>query len=212
MIEIVLGVVLSLGVGVALAVVYLLVKPVEVVKEMPAPDKVEEGMVYYLPGEMDSGKARQIWRKQQLFIEGQSVALNEDELNAWIAANNPQPPPDKDKKKNSDESLTPSQINFHLHENVMQIGFPATINLIGFPVQLIVQARGGFDRRGDAFVFAPDEFYIGSLPTHRLPVLTSILMKKILGTQQMPENLTAAWKKLQGVKVASSQLVLTMPK
>ncbi|MDE3084713.1 MAG: hypothetical protein KGJ37_05775, partial [Verrucomicrobiota bacterium] len=69
-----------------------------------------------------------------------------------------------------------------------------------------------FDRRGDEFVFEPSELYIGSLPVHRLPVLPGLLMKKILSSQQIPENLTAAWKKLRDVKITGDQLMLSLAK
>ncbi len=64
--EVVLGALLSLSLGVVLAGLYLVFKPVSVVNQLPTADKREEGMVYYVQGEKGAGRGGQLLRKQQL--------------------------------------------------------------------------------------------------------------------------------------------------
>ncbi|HTQ31980.1 MAG TPA: hypothetical protein VMI53_12285 [Opitutaceae bacterium] len=206
--EVVLGAILSFAVGVVLAALYLIFKPVEVVKQLPPADKQVEGMVYYVQGTENPAKGQQLLRKQQLFIEGSSVNFTEDELNTWMAATSGPP---KKPAPDATASLT-TELNFRIRNGVLQIGFPCTLNLLGISESVIIQMKGGFRKEGDAFVYEPKELYIGSLPAQRLPVLPGLLMKKIYSAQQLPEELVTAWKKLADVTIEDSTLKLTMPK
>ena len=98
MLEVFLGALLSLLLGAVLAVAYLIVEPVEVgtpqTKDEPA------GPVTYVKGAQDLDHGKQWLRKKQLFTEGVSVEVNEDELNSWITAGTtPEPPKAADAKK-----------------------------------------------------------------------------------------------------------------
>ena len=55
--EVLLGVVLSLILGAALAFAYLVLKPVAIAKEMPK-ERIA-GMVYYIEGTKDSDRGKQ---------------------------------------------------------------------------------------------------------------------------------------------------------
>ena len=79
--EVALGAVLGLVAGVALAVVYLVFKPVEAVKETPK--EPVKGVVYHLPGRTDGAKARAWQAKVAAFNAGGTVVATEEELNAW---------------------------------------------------------------------------------------------------------------------------------
>lgn len=206
--EVVLGAILSFAVGVILAALYLIFKPVTVVNQLPPASKRIEGMVYYVQGTKNPAKGQQLLRKRQLFIEGSSIDLTEDELNTWMAASGGEP-----KKPASDAaaSLT-TALNFRIRKGVLQIGVPFTLNLLGMTESVIVQMKGNFQKENGEFVYAPTEFYIGSLPAQRLPLLPNLLLDKIYSNQQLPEELVAAWKKLKNVTVEDSTLKLTMPK
>ena len=92
LVEVILGAVLSLLLGSAVALVFLAVQPVQV----GAPETKDQavGPVTYIMGTNDGDRGKQWLRKKQLFTEGTSVEVNEDELNAWITAGTaPEPPP-----------------------------------------------------------------------------------------------------------------------
>jgi len=208
LLEVVLGAILSLAVGVVLAALYLILKPVKAVNELPPPDKQVQDMVYYVQGAKSYGQ-NQVLRKRQLFVEGSSIELTEDELNAWMGANSPPPP----KKPASDNTVSlTAELNFRIRDGMMQIGLPCTLNMLGMTESVIIQMKGGFRKEGDTFVYEPSELYIGSLPAQRLPVLPVLLLKKIYAAEQLPDDLVAAWKKLENVTIEGNTLKLTMPK
>ncbi|MGA3006940.1 MAG: hypothetical protein ABSE59_03515 [Opitutaceae bacterium] len=225
--EVTLGALLSLILGVALAALYLTFKPVSVVNKLPDPNKREEGMVYYLQGGKDVGKDRLLLRKQQLFVEGNSITLTEDELNAWLGSNNPtpkkpeaEPPPEGGDAKPAPKTplFTPNELNFRIltedGKGVLQIGYPCTLDMIGLDGAVIVQMRGDFRKAGDIFVYEPTTFLIGSLPAQRIPALAAFVLQKIYAAQQLPDEaeLLAAWKKLENVTIEGNSLRLTMAK
>lgn len=203
--EVILGAVLSLLLGVVLAAVYLVLKPVATVKELPKEPAAD--VVYYIEGTRDLTKSRQAAAKQKAFVQGGSVVLNEDELNTLLGvtpkAADPAAAP-------AEKTITPGTPNFRIRDNVLQIGVPVQIKVAGFAQNVIVQARGGFAQHGDTWVFDPTEFYVGSCPLQRLPAAEGFLMKQIMGGATIPEDLTAAWKRLTGVAVEDATLRLTV--
>jgi hypothetical protein len=217
--EVVLGASLSLSLGVALALGYLLLKPAWSGKDLP---RAPSGTIFYVEGSRDSNYSRQWQRKRQLFAEGNSVALNEDELNAWMMAVTMPPEPERPVAgaKFSQVAAPPStgffQLNtpnFRIRDGVLQVGSKGALNfeLLGLKRQVILQAAGKFEKGDGGFVLVPDRFYIGSFPLHRLPGLSSQVLGVILNRMQIPEDLKAAWKKLANVTVEGSTLKLTMP-
>jgi hypothetical protein len=206
-IEVVFGALLSLILGVLLAGVYLVIKPVSVVNQLPALNKREEGMVYYVQGAKGTGQGGQLLRKQQLFLEGRSVVLTEDELNTWMASSNGAP-----KKPTDPKTAAANELNFHLSKGVLQIGIPYTVELLGLSGSVIIQAQGTFAKEGDEFVYEPSTILIGSFPAQRIPSLMALLKKKIYAAHELPDDLSAAWKKLESVSIEDNALRLTMPK
>src|ERR1035441_35254 len=122
-VEVLLGAVLSLALGVVLAALSLVFKPVSVVNQLPTADKREAGMVYYVQGAKGAGKGGQLLRKQQLFLEGRSVALTEDELNTWMASSNSAP-----KKPADPKAPTANELNFRISRGALQDGLPYTVD------------------------------------------------------------------------------------
>jgi hypothetical protein len=206
-VEVIFGAVLSLALGVVLAGLYLVFKPVSVVDKLPAADKREVGMVYYVQGEKGSGQGGQLLRKQQLFLEGRSVVLNEYELNTWMASSNTAP-----KKPADPKAPAANELNFRISKDTLQIGLPYTVDLLGLSGAVIIQMQGTFAKEGDEFVYEPSTIYIGSLPAQRIPILLTLLKKKFYSAQELPDDLSAAWKKLANVSIEGSLLRLTMPK
>ena len=219
MTEVVLGVVLSLILGAAVAFAYLVLKPVAVVKEMPK-ERVA-GTVYYHEGGKDANRGKQWMRKKQLFLAGSSVELNEDELNTWITAGTAGSSEKGAPAAKSGKSLPapPGPMlqldvpNFRINGGTLQIGTKGTLNLeiFGLRRPLIVQAFGRFVKRGSAFVFAADQFYVGSFPMHKLFSVNDPVLDHLIGSQKVPEDIAEAWKKLADVSIEGSTLKLSMP-
>jgi len=84
--EVTLGLLLSIALGAGLAVLFLIFKPAEVVAEMPKEDERKPGVVYYVAGTADAGKAKLWMRKHQALVDGTpgEIAFTEDDLNVWF--------------------------------------------------------------------------------------------------------------------------------
>jgi hypothetical protein len=207
-VEVLLGAVLCLALGVVMAGLYLVFKPVAVVDKLPTADKREAGMVYYVQGSKGSSEVGQLLRKQQLFLEGRSVVLNEYELNTWMASSS-----NSTSKKPADpKAPAANELNFCIRKGMLQIGIPYVVDLFGLSGSVIIQMQGTFAKEGDTFVYEPSTVYIGSLPVERIPILLTLLKKKIYSAQELPDDLAAAWKKLEDVSIEGGLLQLTMPK
>lgn len=207
--EVVVGVALSFVVGALLAAAWLVLKPVAKVNALPKDPAA--GTVYYLPGATNAAKGQQWLRKRQLFAEGSSVVLTEDELNAWVAGS--KTAADKPPAGGAGASaplIAAGAPNFRIRDGVFQIALPCTLNALGFSQAVLVQAMGGFVQEGGEFVFQPAKFYVGSCPLQDLPG-ASLLFRRFAALQEVPPEVAEAWKKLAGVSVEGDLLRLTMP-
>jgi hypothetical protein len=171
--------------------------------------------------------------KRRALAEGGSVSIAEDEINALITpapAPRPAPKPPAAEKAKPVENKNPQgpkppeppaapamdavvmgPPNFRLRDGEMQVGVPVTLNFLGPDQRVIVQARGGFAKRGAVFVFEPTTISVGSLVVSGLPFVSAFVKEKISGAQAIPEDLAAAWPKLASVSVESNALKLRMP-
>jgi hypothetical protein len=244
--EIFFGAVLSLLLGAVVAVVYLVVQPVQVGKAAAKGESAS--VVTYTKGTQDGNRGKQWLRKKQLFTEKSSVEVNEDELNAWITAGTateapkaapakkpeqavPGKKPDQAAaakkpdqaapgKKPDDAPPAPPQglivlgtPNFHIAKGVFQVGCEAEVNLdiVGLKASLIMQTTGRFAKTAEGIAFVPDELYIGCCPLHKLPGVARFVFGHVFANEKIPEDITAAWKKLADVSVQGDSLKLTMP-
>jgi hypothetical protein len=211
--EVIVGAVLSLVLGVVLGAVLLILKPVVVAKEVPK--EPAPGAVYYVEGSRDASKARQVLAKRKAFVDGQSVRVTEEEVNTLADAS----AANKAAAKPGDKAapapaptgmIAPGTPNVRIRNGVMQVGVPVTVSVFGFDQKLIVQARGGFAKEGETFVFEPNEVYLGSCPVQRLPFLNSLIRKKVLAAQSIPEDIATAWSKLSNVTIEGNAVNLAM--
>lgn len=210
MIEITLGALLSVLLGVVLSVVWLVLKPVETVREIP--DEPVPGKVYYVEGRAGSTSAREWMAKWQRFAAGGSVTLDEGDLNTAYRAKAAEA--EKAKKyetKAEPGMITPGQLNSRISDGQLQIGAPVELSVTGFQKKLQVFAQGGFERSGDHFVYAPDKFYVGSLRVEKIPVVGGLIVDRLLAAMHPSEDVAAAWNRLGDVKLEGSQLQLVMP-
>jgi hypothetical protein len=219
--EVLIGAALSLILGAVVAAASLMATPVKIVRSVP--QVPEEKAVYYAEGTKEAERGKQWLRKKQLFLEGSTVSLNEDELNAWISAEigtSSAPVQPVGERKTAQAAQAPAapliQVgtpNFRVRQGVMQVGCRATLNLDWFAlsVPLIAQASGRFERRDGQFVLVADQCYVGSFPVHKVPGLDQLTIDFLMSRVPISEDVRTAWKKLNNVAVEGNLLRLSMP-
>ncbi len=227
--EVALGALLGLLVGVIAACVFLALKPVKTVKEMPKEPAL--GAVYYIPGRIDGSKGRTWVDKQRQLLAGSTVLLTEEELNAWAASINSsapaapapkpaakpgaKPAPAKEEKPAEAPPagfFTAGPVVYRLVGNQLQAAAKCTLNYFGLVTEVQVIATGGFARKDNHVVFVPEKLYFGSCPLHKLPVLAGLVVPRIYASQKVSDELAAAWEKVTEVSVEKDLLkVSTSP-
>jgi hypothetical protein len=219
MTEVVCGAILGLLAGVLVASLYLVFKPVPILKELPK-DR-PRGMVYYLPGAEGKAKGAAWQTKQKQFLAGKSVQLVEDELNAWVASSIKLDAPPAPAKKPTGETappaatapapdsiFIPSKPNFKIVNDKLQIGLNCTLNWYGMMTDVTLQSTGTFTKDGDHFVYTPETVYLGSCPLHMLPAVSGLLVSHLTAKGKVPDEFRDAWYKLNDVGVAGGVLKL----
>lgn len=218
--EVFLGASLSLVLGIVLGALSLILRPVIAVKELPKEADRLPGAVYYIEGTRDGNKGRLAETKRKNFAAGQSVAVNEDELNLLAVPKiaPPPPPAPKPKAKPGETPLPPMTAeakvlppNFRIHDSVMQISVTTKISVAGVDRNVLLLAKGDFARKDGKFVFVPATVTMGSCPMERLPFARGFALKKLLDFQTFPEDVAASWDKLIAAHVEGNELKLTMP-
>lgn len=202
--------------GAVLGAALLILRPVIVAKEEPK-ERVP-GAVYYIEGSR-AGSTTQALAKRKAFVEGQSVTLSEGEINALIAAANVKKPAQgaaggkQDGAKGEGGAgggfVAAGTPVVRVRDGTLQVGVPMTVDLID--KNIIAQARGGFVKEGDLFVYQPEALYVGSCPVQRLPLVGNYVRNKFLTSQPIPDDVKAAWTKLADVSIEGNALKLTMP-
>lgn len=217
MTEVALGAVLGLLAGVLAAAVYLVFKPVAQVKEMPAADKVQKSMVYYIPGTESNAKSRGWQAKQKQILAGKALSLSlvEDELNAWantLAAPPPAPKPgakpEEAAKPAGDGIFNPGKPNFRIVGDQLQIGGKCLLNWYGLTYEASYLTTGTFTKSGDTVSYSADKVYLGSCPMHLLPALAGPLVNHLIDRVKVPDEVRAAWAKLDSVTIEGGALKL----
>ena len=224
MTEVALGAILGVIIGVLVAAVYLVFKPVLTVKQMPK--EISRSAVYYVPGSESSAKSKGWQAKQKLFVAGSAFQMSEEELNAWAAtlgapasaakpADKAKPPgKPKPEDRGGEKSaaapaaafLIPSAPNFRVVDGKLQIGLKCTLNYFGLTYDVTVQATGGFRKSGDQLQFEPESVFMGSCPLHLLPAASNALVTTLVAKQKTTDEMRLAWTKLTAVTVEGGVL------
>lgn len=213
--EVTFGALLSVILGVALGAAVLVARPAVVVKQEPK--ERAKGAVYFVDGSRDGTRGRQAMAKRQAFLAGESITVNEDEINTLIAAGLKAGAPGTPASPGSPAAAAPADSNYvsagvpsvRIREGSLQLGVPLGSSLLSQKVMF--QAHGGFVRTGEGFVFEPKTMYLGSCPVDRLPLVAGYVREMILAEFPMPADMKAAWAKLTDVKVEGNTVKLTMP-
>jgi hypothetical protein len=215
MMEVGLGAVLGLLAGVLVAAIYLVFKPVALVKEMPK--EVSRSVVYYIPGAESNAKSRNWQAKQKQILAGGAFTLTlvEDELNAWantLSAPAPAPKPGAPAAAGSapasDGIFNPGKPNFRIVDGKLQMGAKCLLNWYGLTYEVTVVTTGTFTKSGDTVVYTPATLHLGSCPVHMLPSLGGPLMAHLISREKVPDEVRAAWAKLDSVTIEGSTLKL----
>jgi hypothetical protein len=215
--EVGLGALLSVVLGVALGVAYLVFKPVPDVKEIPK--DAPSGTIYYIAGSRDFSRSSEGDAARRSFAAGESVSVDEGELNMLLshfgkavapAASQSAKPGDK--APAADEKMIDvGPLNARLHDGKIQFADRVSFNVFGITGSAIVQARGYIEKGGSVYMFEPETLSVGGCPLERFPIVRGWVMRKLLFPNPLPEDVAAAWPKLVGVSIEGSTLKLRMP-
>lgn len=234
--EVILGAVLSVGLGAVLGALALVFRPVAVVKEMPK--EPVKGVTYVIEGSRDSAKAKQAAAKRKAFAGGQSVTVTEDEINSLLpplpASAAPAAKPKAGEKApatkapatkapapapaaaataapSSDDLIAPWPPNLRIRDGAVQLIVPVTFNVLGLDPRVMVTTTGKFVKKDGGFAFEADSMSVGSCALNRLPFAAGFLAKKFLTAKAVPEDIANVWSKVADVTVEGSALKITMP-
>jgi len=203
------GALCSLLLGVLLAGVYLILKPVEIVRSAPR-DPVR-GVRYFVPGGGVTSAGMGWERKQEALASGMSeVGLVEGDLNAWAQASYPVDSEVQAAKKEARFLFVPGTPNFRLAGGELQVGVVGEFVCFGSVRELILQARGGFERDGAGWRYAPQEVYFGCFPVHRFPVLMASVARRLKTEGVLPSEVGLVLRRAAGLTITADELVVRM--
>jgi hypothetical protein len=203
-VEIVISILLSLILGIFLGLLHLTMKPVLVVKALPA-DTIR-GQVYFIEGTNSSGKSRQWTRKRQMLAEGGpiDIVFNQDELNAWISSVLPNMVARPGAPQESISMTTP---NFRIHDDKLQFGVALKISFFGVEIPTAVQVRGHFVQSENGPQYIAEELFLGSLPFHKIPGYSGHEVQKAVWERpDIPEDVKKSLAGLSMVKIEGDAL------
>lgn len=225
--EVALGAILGIAVGIVAACLYFIFKPVEKVDKMPK-DPVAN-VVYFIPGKESTARSKGWQAKQKTFLSGGEVLVDEEELNAWGATLSEYKPVDPKKPVPPAKPATPPKAgapgkplepevveqqvffavgapNFSIRENRLQVAIIVHLDYYGVGSDVWVKATGRFNRSGDTYKFAPDEYYFGSCPLHLIPGAPEILTGRILPELKLTDETLLAWSKVSMITIEGDRL------
>lgn len=238
--EVAIGAVLGIAVGVVACVLYLVFKPVE--KVLALPKELAPHVVYVIAGKESNARSKGWQAKLKTLATGGEVYLREEDLNAWgatfsdykpadpnapapVASPKPAPKPtakpksgDKAKPELEEESSDSASFfeatapNFSIKESRLQIALQCKFDYYGVGKDVWVKVIGRFKLTGDGYIFAPEEYYLGSCPLHLFPGSGPFLTNLILSRMKIAEEMQQAWGKVSILVLESDQMkVVTKP-
>ena len=235
--EVALGAILGIAVGIFAAGLYFVFKPVEKVDKLPK--ELAPNVVYLIPGKDSTARAKGWQAKQKTFLASGEIMLREEELNAWGATLSdykpvdpkapvkPGTPPKKATPPKPGAPAKPEEPaapeapevffavgapNFSIKENRLQIALVCKLNYYGIGSEVWVKATGRFTRSGDTYKFTPAEFYFGSCPLHLIPVASTFVTSRLLSELKITDDMVQAWGRVNLVVIDGDQLkIVTKP-
>ncbi len=225
--EVALGAILGIAVGVVAACLYFIFKPVEKVDKLPKTPVAN--VVYLVPGKEGSTKSKGWMEKQKNFIAGGEIIVREEELNAWGATLSDFKPVDPKapvKPVVPPKAATPSKPgaplvpevevkdvffaagapNFSIKDHQLQIALICHLNYYGIGSDVWVKVTGRFTMSGENYTFTPEEYYFGSCPLHLIPGAPQFLTSQLISELKITDELQLAWSKVSQVTMDGDQL------
>ena len=205
--EVIVGVALSVLIGLLAGFAVLAFRPVQTVKEIPKDGPV--GQIYFIEGTHVPVRGSDVERKEKELVQGQTVLFDENELNFAFAPATPKKPVDP-KAKNAPPAalLAAAAPNFRIHDGALQVSSLVTVSVYGWSQDIIVQTNGGFEKEDGVYTYEPTSILIGSCQIAHLPFLPKYLKKKVATELNFPPDLAAAWSKLTEVGIQGTSLKL----
>jgi hypothetical protein len=215
--EVGLGALLSLVLGIVLGAAYMINKPVT--KATSTPKDAPAGAVYLIEGSKDLNM-NGLEPLRKAFLAGQSVTVGEGEINSFLSSIAPPPPTTPPAPKPGDKNppsapdqrlIETSAVNAWIHDGSIQFSDTATFSLLGVSTPVIVQATGVFRKSGSEFEFDPDTIFVGGCPMERMLFFRSWILRKLLFAQPVPADIALAWSRLVDVSIDGTKLKLMAP-
>lgn len=198
----------SLFLGVLLAVVALVFKPVEVVKSQPK--EPIQGTIYYVPGETGRAGAKTWATKGAAMVAGEAgtYLLSEADLNGWASARFEQAAA----PEGTPLALVAGVPNFRLNGDELQAGAQNKLVWMGGELPLVLQVAGGFEQSGTGgWAFVPKSGYLGSFPLHKAPGAMAAVLRALSGAGEGAEEAVKVLSNAKTVAIVANNLVVAMP-
>jgi hypothetical protein len=210
--EVILGAVLSVALGVVLGAAYMINKPVAKVTSIPK--DAPAGAVYLIEGAKSLNRD-EIADKRKAFVNGESMVVDESDINGFLSSIAKAPPPaakPNDKGPSPDQKLIEtSAINARIHDDKIQFSDTATITFLGVSAPVIVQTTGSFVKSSSGFEYEPESIYVGGCPMQRMLIIRGWILRRLLFNVAPPDDVATAWSKLADVSIGASKLRLKAP-
>jgi hypothetical protein len=189
-------------VGVLIAAVFLIMKPVNEVKRMPEEDDIRPG-VYYIEGKRSGiDGAGWVAKRNELVSELPfEFALNEQEFNQWSSLTF------GERRKElmveyGDAKIEPGIPLFRIADDILQVGIPVEISGVGENRRIILQATGTFVEEKDrGYQFQPDKVYLGSCRVPNFRGISSRVVSGLTELMSIPEDVRTAWPTVTSAQV-----------
>ncbi len=207
--EVIIGALLSIILGVLLAMVYLVVQPVEEVDELPAEALRDRRTVYFVEGQTGSA-ADFNWRPKVTSFEAGAagtIELVEQELNQWVGSAFPNL---EDTEAEGLLTLVPRSVNFRIQDGALQIASDMEVNVFGVGREVLAQIRGSIVQRDGRYVFEADSMAIGGFRMQHDAVM-DLILKRLFAAFDPSEEVTESWSRLARAEVRDDALILELP-
>lgn len=191
-------------IGFLLAVASLVSEPVLEVRELPAKENREPGVVYYLRGGESPVSQWQQARAELLGEEAGELILTEGDLNAWARSELVlrRRPVSADGEEGTEVRtpgilglhIEPSGVNFRMGGERLQMAAYIEFRDILPSRKFLYQVRGRLVGGSNGLRFVPEEGTLGRAPLVQIPVLGGLFHRAMMGLlSPVPE-----WEALGG--------------
>jgi hypothetical protein len=203
------SVVLGVSLGALLAVMHLISRPVEIVSAFPK--EPVPGVRYSLEG-VSGSMAGTRWKIKTQRIADKApggYSFTDAELNAWAGSTFRKAEVLKDQTPRF--ALLTGVPNFRIEGERLKIVTANDLIIFGWLVELVIEAEGTFAKEADGWHYVPSELHLGGFPAHKMPILASLLVKRLGTSSFVPAETVGVMASATDIGIASDALVVKMP-